>query len=91
MTPFVSERVNESKTLLKPARQHFYLIYSSFWKTLSWKTSLLLTSKTLGLFINTLTADDKYSCNKRESFVQAIKIQLSKKPRIFFIAFLKFT
>ena len=48
----------------------------------------------LGLFDNTLTADDKYSRHKRENFAQKIQIQVSQKPKTFsrhLIAFPKYT
>ena len=40
-----------AKTLLKSERQHFYHIYWSLWKQLSWKKSLLGIFKTLRLFL----------------------------------------
>ena len=46
----------------------------------------------LGLFVNTLTADDKYSRLVRENFHEKIQMQLSEKPKTFsefHIAFLK--
>ena len=46
--------------------------------------SLFVKSEILGLFVNTLTADDKYSCYKREKYRQGTKVQLSKNPKIFF-------
>ena len=54
----------------------------------------MATAETLGLFVNTLTFDHKYSCYKREHFPWAIQMKLSKKPEIFhelYIAFLKST
>ena len=62
---FQSQRVYESQTLLKSARQPFYFIVSSSRHRLSWKTSHLVRYKTFGLFVNAVTAyekDDKYSC-----------------------------
>ena len=79
-TPFDSQRVNGSQTLLKAARQHFYFTFSSIWDKLSWKTSLLVTSEILRLFVNTMTADHKYFRNERKKFLQPVQIQLSKKP-----------
>ena len=38
----------------------------------------------LRMLVQTLTADGKYSCYKREKFRQAIQMQLSKKPKIFY-------
>ena len=57
------------------------------------KMSLLVISKVLGLFVNALTADEKYSPGGSENLQQAIQMQLSKKQKIFsqfFAAFLKF-
>ena len=39
--------------------------------------------KILGLFVNTLAADDKYSLLNRDNFAQSIKMQLSEKQKIF--------
>ena len=38
----------------------------------------------LRMLVKTLTADGKYSCYKREKFRQAVQMQLSKKPKIFY-------
>ena len=54
--------------------------------------SLLIRSKILRLFFNTLTANDNHSCNFRENFAQPIQKQFSKKGKKiaeFFIGFLK--
>ena len=56
--------------------------------------SLLVISKSLGLFANTLTADGKYSVCKSENLPQPIQNQLSKKQKTFstfFTAILKST
>ena len=48
--------------------------------------------KILRLFVNTLTADEKYSLINRDTLMQAIQIQLSQKQKTFsesFSAFLK--
>ena len=44
--------------------------------------SLLAISGILGLFFNTLTADDKYSCCNSKNLRQPIEMQLSKKEKI---------
>ena len=49
--------------------------------------SFLSVSQVLGLLVNTLTADDKYSLRNSENLKQAIQMQLSKK-QIFFVNFL---
>ena len=59
---------------------------------MSWKKSQLLVCKTLRLFINTLTADVKYSLFNRENLTQPIQMQLSRQEKTFsefFCAFLK--
>ena len=50
---------------------------------LSWNISTLLRSKILGLFVNTLSVNNKSYCHYRENFAQSIQIQLSKKPETF--------
>ena len=55
---------------------------------------MLVLCKILGLFVNTLTDDDKYSLLYRENLTQPIQILLSQKKKTFsqfFIAFLKST
>ena len=59
---------------------------------LGWKNSLLAIYKIWGLFVKTLTADDKYSLLNRNNLTEAIQMQLSKKqntPLQCFSAFLK--
>ena len=85
-----------TETLLKSERQHLYHIYWSLWRQLSYKKSLLMICKMLGLFLNVLTADDKYSLLSREILLQHIHLHLSQKWKIFsqfiylFIFFLHF-
>ena len=91
-TAFDSQHVKGSKTLLKSARQHFCLIVSSLWEKLSWKTSLLVISEILGLFVHTLKADDKYFLHNRENLTRQIQMQFFQTPKTFsqfFAAFLK--
>ena len=48
--------------------------------------------KILGLFVNTLTVDDKHYVLNRDNLTQPIQIQLSQKQKTlsqFFYAFLK--
>ena len=54
----------------------------------------LAISEILGMFVNTLNADDKYSLCNREDLRQPIQTQFSKKQKIFskdFATFLKST
>ena len=69
--------------LFKSERQHFYHIYWSLWRKFSWKKSLLMILKILGLFVNPLTADDKYSLLNRNNLLQHIQVHLSQKWKIF--------
>ena len=46
------------------------------------------------MFVNTLTADDKYSLLNRDNLTQQIRTQLSEKQKAFsqfFLAFSKYT
>ena len=56
----------------------------------SWKKSLVVISKILGLFLNTLSADDKYSLLKRENSMQPIQMQLSNKQKVFCYVLVQF-
>ena len=91
-TPFANERVNGSQTLLKSARHHYYPLFSSLRGKLSCKKSPSVWYEILSLFVNALTADDKYSDSNMKNFPQQHQTPLSKKQKIFsefFIAFLK--
>ena len=55
-----SQYVKPSERLLKSARQHFCHIFWSFWNEISSNNSILVVSKSLRLFFNILTPDDKY-------------------------------
>ena len=59
---------------------------------LSWKKSVLVICKILGLFVNTMTADGKHSLLNRDNLTQPIQMQLCQKRKTFsqfFSAFLK--
>ena len=61
---------------------------------LSWKKSLLVRSEILGLFVNTLTAEYKYSCRVMHTPRQQLQMSLPLKQKTFsgfFMAFLKST
>ena len=60
-SPFNKRHSKRSQTLSKSAQQHHFHIYWSLLRQLSWKNFLLVICKILGLFLNTLTANDKYS------------------------------
>ena len=58
---------------------------------MSKKKSVLGIRKTLELFVNTLTADDKYSLLNRDNLTQQIRTQLPQKQKPFYEFFLKFS
>ena len=61
---------------------------------MSWKESVLVRSKILGLFVNTLTVEYMYSGRNMQTFTQQVQTPLSLKYNPFsgfFIAFLKST
>ena len=79
---FDKEHSQRAQPLLKFERKHLYHIFWSLWRKLSWKNVLFVICKTVRLFINILTADDKYSLLNRDNLTQPIQIQLSQKQRI---------
>ena len=93
-TPFDSQHVKGSQTLVKSAWHQFYHIFSPLWAKLTWIISLLVICQILGHFRNTLTANEKYSLRNRELARQPIQMQLSKKQipfSKFLEAYLKLT
>lgn len=82
---FDSQRVSGSKRLLWSEQQHFYPIVGWLWDRLSWKRSLLLGYQNSGLFLNTLSADYKYSRHNQENLQELIQIKLSKKLKKFYV------
>ena len=92
--PFDKQQGKRAKVLLISASHHFFHIHWSKPSQLSWKRSLLLTWKILGLHINTLAADEKYPVLNRDNLTIPIQMQLSQKQKTFsqfFAAFLKST
>ena len=91
-TPFGNQRVNGLQTPLKVATHHYYPFFPWISGKLSWKKTALLWLKILRLFVNTLTADDKYSCRNMQNFLQQLQTLLSQKRMTLsglFTAFLK--
>ena len=46
--------------------------------------SLFIRFEILEFFVNTMTADDKYSYHCLETFAQPIQMHLPQKPQVFF-------
>ena len=81
-----------TQTLLKCQGPLIYHIYWSLLRQLSYKTSLLVICKISRLFINTLSADCKYSLFNRDNLARPIQMRVSRKQKTFsdfFSAFLK--
>ena len=92
--PSVVNMLTSPKHCWNLNESYFYILFSLFWGELRGKTSLLVRSKILGMFLDTLTADDKYSRHYRKNFAQLIEMQLCKMEKHFsqfFIAFPKCT
>ena len=77
--PFNKQHGKRSQILSKSVRQHPYPNFSSLWRNLSLRKSLFVICKILGLFFNTLTANDKYSLVNRDILTQPIEVHWSKK------------
>ena len=91
-TPFGNQRVNGFQTPVKVVTHHSDSFIPWISVKLSWKKTALLWLKILRLFVNTFTADKRYSCSNMQNFLQQLQTLLSKKRKTlsgFFIAFLK--
>ena len=80
------------QTLLKSARHHYYPLFSSIRGKLSCKKSPSVWYEILRLFVNALTADDKYSDSNMQNLQKQFQTPASQKQKtfsLFFIAFLK--
>ena len=58
---------------------------------MSREKSVLVRHKALKLFVNTLSADDKYSLLKRDNLTQPIRTILSQKQKPFYQLLLAFS
>ena len=76
-TPFGSQHVKGSETLVKSAGEHFYHIFWSLWGKMVSKISHLLKFEILGGFVNTLTADDNHHVGDCENLQFPIQKQLT--------------
>ena len=91
--PFGNQRVKDFQILLKSARHYYYLIFPRIWDIFSWKKSFLVWFVILKLFVNTLTADNKYSHCNMQKFALQVQTALSQKEKTFsgiFIHLLKY-
>ena len=81
--PFNKWHGKPVETRFKAEPQHLYHIFGSLLKLSSWKTSLIVICKVLGLFVNPLTANDKHSLLRRGNLLQHFQMQLSQKQKSF--------
>ena len=84
--PFNKQHGKQAETLWKSKQQPVYHLFVSLRKQLSWKKSVLEIFRILRLFVNTLSADAKYSLLNRDNLTQPIQIQFFQK-QIFFSDF----
>ena len=91
--PFEKQHGKRAELLFKSERMHLYHIYWSLWRQLGLKKSLWVTFKILGLFVNPLTANDRYSLLNRGDLLRHFQMQFSQKQKTlseFFLSFSKF-
>ena len=75
--PSKSNMVNEPKHCWNLNDSTFTIYNWSMWRQFSWKKSLLVICKILGLLVNTLIPDDKYSLRITHNLFQHLQMQLS--------------
>ena len=88
--PFDKQHVKLAQTLLKSEPQNLKHVYWSLKRQLSSKKSLLVICKVSRLFVNALTADDKYSLLNRDNLTQPIQTELSQRQKKISQLFLPF-
>ena len=87
---FHKQNGKRAKALFKTASQHLYHIHWSLQSQLSWKKSLLLTCKILGLLLKTFAADEKYPVLNRDNLTIPTQMQGSQKKNTFYQFFAGF-
>ena len=93
-TRFDSQLVKASQILAKSRWEQIYHVFPSFSGNLIWKISPLVIGEVLEVFVNALTADDKYPDQDCKNLLLPIQMQLSEKPKTFsefFVPFLEST
>ena len=89
--PFDKQHGKRPQELFRSRSHHLYDIHWSLPIKSSWKKSLLLTWKILGLLVTTLAVDDKFPVLYTDNLTIPIQMQLSQKKTfsLIFAAFLK--
>ena len=83
-TPFGNEGVHGLQILLKSARHYYYPIAPWIGDKLSCKKSTLVKFEILGLFVKTLSADEKYSSRNIQNLTQQLQTTMSQKQKTFY-------
>ena len=81
--PFNKQLGKRAQAVFKFKHGHNYHIYRSLRRQFSLKKSLLVICKIWRLFVNTLTAEDKYFLLNRDNLTQPIPMKLSGKQKTF--------
>ena len=82
-TSFNRQQVKGSQTLVKSTGEIFYHIFWSLWGKMTCKIWPLLNFEILRVFVNTLTAEDKYPVGDCQNLQFNIEMQLSYKRKTF--------
>ena len=83
-TSFDSQHVKVSQTLVKISMMIFLSYFSSFCREMISKISPLSVCEILGVFVNTLTADDKYPVWDCENLPPPASNAMTLKTNFFF-------
>ena len=89
---FDTEHVKASQILAKSPWVCFFHVFSTFSEKLIWKMSPLVLRQISGVFVNTLTGNDKYPVQDSENLPLPIQPQFSQKRKNFsefFVPFLE--
>ena len=71
--------ISASEDQINVLTNHYFPIFPCIWDILSWKKSALVWCEILTLFVNTLTAHNKYSRCNVHNFAQQVQTPLSQK------------
>ena len=72
-----SQHSRGSQTVVKSVSEYFYHVFPSLCAEMIWNISPLLKFEMIGMFLNTLTADDKYGVPDCENLRFPIQMQFS--------------
>ena len=89
--PSTSNMVNEPKHCSNPKGGPVTIFINHCKGNWVFRKAFLVIDKMITLFVNTFTANDKYSLLNRDNLTQPIQIELSQKQKTFSQFFLKFS